>query len=333
MLRCDDRPNIAVGHVPWGPSAVLAGRTDHVAASDLARYRVDEIASAATVVLVTRDRHRHPWMVRTLDAVRADRPDAVLLEMGTTGVRGAQAPAVGSYGATLANTRAALRRAGRAGHRDPGQRDTMTAMEPHQLLDHGGSGAPSQRSADSPRLLREINDQVVLGLLLERGPMTRGRIGEATGLSKPTVSVAARPAGGTRSGDHRRCGRRRTGTQRADLHRRSGGRARDRGPRGAGRQRRRAGQSHRRGDRHPRGPDTGPQVVLAAHRGHRGRRRGARDRRAGPFGGAPGADRHPRRDRPGHRKPAPRPASARVGVARAGRAAVGDPRHAGPSRQ
>jgi predicted NBD/HSP70 family sugar kinase len=42
--------------------------------------------------------------------------------------------------------------------------------------------------ADSPRLLREINDQLVLGLLLDHGPMTRGRIGQATGLSKPTVS-------------------------------------------------------------------------------------------------------------------------------------------------
>ncbi len=45
-----------------------------------------------------------------------------------------------------------------------------------------------QRSADSPRLLREINDQVVLRLLLEHGQLTRGRIGELTGLSKPTVS-------------------------------------------------------------------------------------------------------------------------------------------------
>ncbi len=51
-----------------------------------------------------------------------------------------------------------------------------------------GVGAPRVGSADSPRLLRQINDQVVLGLLLDRGPMTRGRIGEATGLSKPTVS-------------------------------------------------------------------------------------------------------------------------------------------------
>lgn len=44
------------------------------------------------------------------------------------------------------------------------------------------------RSADSPRLLREINDQVVLRLLLEHGQLTRGRVGELTGLSKPTVS-------------------------------------------------------------------------------------------------------------------------------------------------
>lgn len=43
-------------------------------------------------------------------------------------------------------------------------------------------------SADSPRLLREINDQVVLRLLLDHGQLTRGRLGELTGLSKPTVS-------------------------------------------------------------------------------------------------------------------------------------------------
>ena len=43
-------------------------------------------------------------------------------------------------------------------------------------------------SADSPRLLREINDQVVLRLLLDHGQLTRGAVGELTGLSKPTVS-------------------------------------------------------------------------------------------------------------------------------------------------
>lgn len=60
---------------------------------------------------------------------------------------------------------------------------------PGPSADRSGSHTSSgQRSADSPRLLREINDQVVLRLLLEHGQLTRGRIGELTGLSKPTVS-------------------------------------------------------------------------------------------------------------------------------------------------
>src|SRR4051812_29701837 len=51
------------------------------------------------------------------------------------------------------------------------------------------STVPQPRSADSPRLLREINDQLVLRLLLEQGPLTRGQVGGITGLSKPTVSA------------------------------------------------------------------------------------------------------------------------------------------------
>jgi predicted NBD/HSP70 family sugar kinase len=63
----------------------------------------------------------------------------------------------------------------------------MIPMEPERTDKHGGSPTGG-RSADSPRLLREINDQLVLGLLLEHGPMTRGTVGELSGLSKPTVS-------------------------------------------------------------------------------------------------------------------------------------------------
>jgi len=40
----------------------------------------------------------------------------------------------------------------------------------------------------TPRLLRGINDRAALDLLLEHGPLTRARIGELTGLSKPTAS-------------------------------------------------------------------------------------------------------------------------------------------------
>jgi len=40
----------------------------------------------------------------------------------------------------------------------------------------------------TPRLLRALNDRAALDLLLEHGPLTRTRLGELTGLSKPTAS-------------------------------------------------------------------------------------------------------------------------------------------------
>ena len=40
----------------------------------------------------------------------------------------------------------------------------------------------------TPRLLRGINDRAALDLLLEHGPLSRTRLGELTGLSKPTAS-------------------------------------------------------------------------------------------------------------------------------------------------
>lgn len=40
----------------------------------------------------------------------------------------------------------------------------------------------------TPRLLRSINDRAVLDLLLREGTLSRTRLGELTGLSKPTVS-------------------------------------------------------------------------------------------------------------------------------------------------
>jgi beta-N-acetylhexosaminidase len=109
-LQCEERPNIAVGDIPWGPGA-LPNQTRHL--HHLPLHRGDPlphtaILAAGTVVLVTRDRHRHPWMAGALQAVRSLRDDTVLLEMGTTGVRPDQAPAIASYGATSVNARAAL---------------------------------------------------------------------------------------------------------------------------------------------------------------------------------------------------------------------------------
>jgi hypothetical protein len=38
-----------------------------------------------------------------------------------------------------------------------------------------------------PTLLRTINDRAAFRLLLASGPLTRGQLGELTGLSKPTA--------------------------------------------------------------------------------------------------------------------------------------------------
>ncbi|WP_159011563.1 winged helix-turn-helix domain-containing protein, partial [Streptomyces sp. NRRL F-3273] len=40
----------------------------------------------------------------------------------------------------------------------------------------------------TPRVLRAMNDRAALDLLVAQGPLTRTRIGELTGLSKPTAS-------------------------------------------------------------------------------------------------------------------------------------------------
>ncbi|MDT0612789.1 ROK family transcriptional regulator [Streptomyces lancefieldiae] len=47
----------------------------------------------------------------------------------------------------------------------------------------GTAGTPG-----TPRVLRAMNDRAALDLLLEHGPLSRTRIGELTGLSKPTAS-------------------------------------------------------------------------------------------------------------------------------------------------
>lgn len=46
----------------------------------------------------------------------------------------------------------------------------------------------TQATPGTPGLLRSLNDRTALSLLLEHGPLTRTRLGELTGLSKPTAS-------------------------------------------------------------------------------------------------------------------------------------------------
>jgi beta-N-acetylhexosaminidase len=111
VLRCAERANIAVGTIPWGLVPALPGWTRP---TEQILHEGDvppagAIREAGSVLVVTRDRHRHPWMSELLAAVRAVRADAVLVEMGISGVPASDAPAVASYGATAANAAAVVR--------------------------------------------------------------------------------------------------------------------------------------------------------------------------------------------------------------------------------
>ncbi len=104
VLRCDSAPNIAAGAVPWGPAAIL--RAAEIVLRDGDGLPAADIRSAGSVLVVTRDRHRHPWMAAALADIRALRSDAVLVEMGITGIDEEDAPAIASFGASLTNSRA-----------------------------------------------------------------------------------------------------------------------------------------------------------------------------------------------------------------------------------
>jgi len=110
VVRCEAGRNFAIGSVPWGPLAALPSR---LGATELVVVKggavpIELLSGASAVLLVTSDRHRYPWMEQTLSAVRRARPDAVLIEMGTSDVRDQDAPAIASFGAGLANNQAVV---------------------------------------------------------------------------------------------------------------------------------------------------------------------------------------------------------------------------------
>lgn len=63
-------------------------------------------------------------------------------------------------------------------------------MNPSRTLMN--SGDRMTQLTGSSRLLRAMNESATLGLLLDRGALTRGEIRELTGLSKPTISDVLR---------------------------------------------------------------------------------------------------------------------------------------------
>jgi beta-N-acetylhexosaminidase len=129
IVEVEPRGNVAVGRAAWGlapwapvrrivaaPLAVaLAGPEDNVAPVPIPLEEGEEPAEEATaadilatatgrsLVLVVRDAHRSPATQDLVTSVLAERPDAVLVEMGLPEWR----PPAGTYGAYLATWGAA----------------------------------------------------------------------------------------------------------------------------------------------------------------------------------------------------------------------------------
>ena len=92
VVRLDTGSNIAVGGAPWGPFAEADAHPDsNVAVAWRARHLVSRAAGdtaelvlpAGTPVLVIgKDNHRHPFARAVVDALRADRRDVLVVDMG-----------------------------------------------------------------------------------------------------------------------------------------------------------------------------------------------------------------------------------------------------------
>jgi beta-N-acetylhexosaminidase len=96
VVRFESPVSIAAGEVPWGIEGELQGRG----------ARVDE--AGRSLVILVRDLHRHPEHFAAVESLLAQRPDAVLVEMGMPVCRPRDARAyLATYGASRASAIAA----------------------------------------------------------------------------------------------------------------------------------------------------------------------------------------------------------------------------------
>jgi beta-N-acetylhexosaminidase len=113
IVQLQSAATIAAGPVPWGLAPWLpADHGGEVLDVDQAGMRPTDVLAHAwgrSLVVVVRDAHRHPWMVRTIEALVAARPDTVIVEMGLPVWRPRHDGAyIATYGAARANATAAL---------------------------------------------------------------------------------------------------------------------------------------------------------------------------------------------------------------------------------
>lgn len=117
VLRLDTGSNIAVGGAPWGPFAeadahpdselAMVWRAQHLvsrAAGDAAELVLPD---TAPVLVIGKDNHRHPFVRALVDALRAERRDVLVVDMGWPSDDLAYAD-IATYGASRLAGRALL---------------------------------------------------------------------------------------------------------------------------------------------------------------------------------------------------------------------------------
>ncbi|MEV6110335.1 glycoside hydrolase family 3 N-terminal domain-containing protein [Streptomyces sp. NPDC051940] len=97
--------NMAAGdETPWGLGPELArllpGTTTAYAGPDTPAGEVAAAAAGRPLVAVVRDVHRHAWMASALSSLLAERPDAVVVEMGVPQAPPSGAPHIATHGAS-----------------------------------------------------------------------------------------------------------------------------------------------------------------------------------------------------------------------------------------
>ena len=80
VIRFDSARSIAAGEIPWGMTAAHEARGVRVAESDTP-------APGKSLVIVVRNLHRRPDQLEAVDALLAERPDAIVVEMGVPACR------------------------------------------------------------------------------------------------------------------------------------------------------------------------------------------------------------------------------------------------------
>ena len=112
VVRCEAGRNFAIGSVPWGPMSALPSALGavEIVVTQHDIVPLDRFTAAPQILVVTNDRHRYSWMREVVAHIRAARPDAILIEMGTGGVGPEDGPAIASYGSGRANSIAVVER-------------------------------------------------------------------------------------------------------------------------------------------------------------------------------------------------------------------------------